>query len=273
MGYPLASETERPQLVESPGGGGCVKLNDAVVLVVGGAGGLGEHICRGFAREGARVVIADRQRLDRADSASEELTALGAPGTLTVPVEITDQASIDAMLARVVDAWGRIDVLVNAAGVNRWVPFDDLESMTPELWDDLLRVNLTGPFLCARSVAPIMRRQGNGRIVNIVSTAGLRAGGSSVAYAVAKAGLAHLTRCLAVALGPEILVNGVSPGMMEGTFMSQTLTADQIRAFREQVALKRTPDLDDIAAQVVAFARTDSTTGQNIAVDAGLTFW
>lgn len=248
-------------------------LRGAVVLVVGGAGGLGGHICRAFARESSRVAIADRQRLDRADTSSQELKALGAPDTLSAPVEITDLASVEAMLGQVIDAWGRIDVLVNAAGVNQWVPFDDLDSMTPELWDHLLRVNLTGPFLCARAVAPIMRRQGNGRIVNIVSTAGLRAGGSSVAYAVAKAGLAHLTRCLAVGLGPEILVNGVSPGMMEGTFMSQTLTTDQINAFRDQVALKRTPDLDDIATQVVAFACSDSTTGQNVAVDAGLTFW
>ena len=248
-------------------------LRGAVVLVVGGAGGLGGHICRAFAREGSRVVVADRQRLDQAATAGDDLRSLGAPDTLAVPVEITDLASIEAMLGRVVDAWGGVDVLVNAAGVNTWVAFDDLESMTPELWDMLLQVNLTGPFLCARAVAPIMRRQGNGRIVNIVSTAGLRAGGSSVAYAVAKAGLAHLTRCLAVGLGPEILVNGVSPGMMEGTYMSQTLSAEQIEAFREQVALKRTPDLDDIAAQVVQFARTDSTTGQNIAVDAGLTFW
>ena len=195
-------------------------LRGAVVLVVGGAGGLGGHICRAFARESSRVAIADRERLDQADTAGQELKAHGAPDALTVPVEITDPASVEAMLARVFDAWGRIDVLVNAAGVNQWVPFADLDSMTPELWDHLLRVNLTGPFLCARAVAPIMRRQGNGRIVNIVSTAGLRAGGSSVAYAVAKAGLAHLTRCLAVGLGPEVLVNGVSPGMMEGTFMS-----------------------------------------------------
>lgn len=248
-------------------------LRGAVVLVVGGAGGLGGHICRAFAREGARVAIGDRQRLDVADTASQELKALGAPATLSVPVEITELASVEAMLGRIIDTWGRIDVLVNAAGVNQWVPFDDLDNMTPELWDHLLRVNLTGPFLSARAVAPIMRRQGNGRIVNIVSTAGLRAGGSSIAYAVAKAGLAHLTRCLAVGLGPDILVNGVSPGMMEGTYMSQTLTTDQINAFRDQVALKRTPDLGDIAAQVVTFARTDSTTGQNVAVDAGLTFW
>ncbi|MDP8921576.1 MAG: SDR family oxidoreductase [Chloroflexota bacterium] len=248
-------------------------LGDAVVVVVGGAGGLGGHVCRAFAREGTRVAVADRERLDQAGTARDELTSLGAPATLTVPVELTDLASIKAMLGRVVDAWGRVDVLVNAAGVNKWIAFDDLDSMTPELWDMLLRVNLTGPFLCARAVAPIMRRQGNGRIVNIVSTAGLRAGGSSIAYAVAKAGLAHLTRCLAVGLGPEVLVNGVSPGMMEGTYMSQALTAEQLAAFRDQVALKRTPDLDDIAAQVVTFARTDSTTGQNIAVDAGLTFW
>ena len=250
-----------------------MELDGAAVLVVGGAGGLGGQICRAFAREGARVAIADRDRLDDAEAAGAEPRALGAPDTLVVPVEITDLASVEAMVRRVVDAWGRIDVLVNSAGVNRWIPFDDLEAMTPELWDTMLRVNLTGPFLCSRAVVPAMRRQGNGRIVNVVSTAGLGPSGSSVAYAVAKAGLAHLTRCLAVGLGPEILVNGVSPGMMEGTVMSQKLTPEQVAAFRERVALKRTPDLADVAAQVVAFARTDSTTGQNVAVDAGLTFW
>ncbi len=245
----------------------------AVVLVVGGAGGLGGQICRAFAREGARIVVADRDRLDRVDAVAPELRDLGAPDVLALPIDITDEASVNAAVTQIVEARGRIDVLVNSAGWNTWVPFDDIDAMTLDLWDRLLRVNLTGPFICARAVAPIMRRQGNGRIVNIVSIAGLSASGSSVAYAVAKAGLAHLTRCLAVGLGPEILVNGVSPGMLEGTFMSETLTPEQIAAYRERVALKRTPELEDIAAQVVAFARTNSTTGQNIAVDAGFTYW
>src|SRR5262249_8780337 len=140
------------------------------------------------------------------------------------------------------------------------VPFADLDALTPDLWSKILHANTTGPFLCARAIGPIMRQQGHGRIVNIGSVAGFNAGGSSIAYAVSKAALAHLTRCLAVALAPEVLVNGVAPGLMEGTTMTTRLLPAQLeRAARESV-LHRAVDKDDVARQVVTFAQTDSTT-------------
>jgi len=117
-----------------------------------------------------------------------------------------------------------------------------------------------------------MRKQGSGRIVNIGSVAGFQPGGSSIAYAVSKAALAHLTRCLAVALAPDILVNSVAPGLMEGTGVTERLLPEQIRRSTEQAVLRRPVDKDDVAEQVVTLARSDSTTGQNVVIDAGRFF-
>src|ERR1043166_7011712 len=135
-----------------------------------------------------------------------------------------------------------------------------------------MRANTTGPFLCARAVAPVMRSQGHGRIVNVGSVAGFQPGGSSIAYAVSKAALAHLTRCLAVALAPEVLVNGVAPGLMHGTRMTSRLLPDQIQRSTQEAVLQRAVDKDDVADQILAFARSDSTTGQNVVIDAGRFF-
>src|SRR5581483_3368590 len=118
---------------------------------------------------------------------------------------------------------GAIDVLVNNAGINKWVEFADLDGMTDELWDGILGTNLKGPWLCSKAVAPVMQRQQRGRIVSVASIAGLRPSGSSIAYCISKAGVIHLTRCLAVALAPHVLVNAVAPGLMEGTGMTVNL--------------------------------------------------
>jgi 3-oxoacyl-[acyl-carrier protein] reductase len=114
-----------------------------------------------------------------------------------------------------------------------------------------------------------MKRQGGGRIINVGSVAGFQPTGSSIAYAVSKAALAHLTRCLAVALAPEVLVNAVAPGLMEGTRMTSNLHPDQVQRSLQTAALHRAVDKDDVAEQVVLFARSDSTTGQNLVIDAG----
>ena len=185
---------------------------------------------------------------------------------------MTRSDQIAALVEHVQATWGRLDVLVNNAAFNQSVPFADLEGLTPELWETILHANTTGPFLCARAVAPLMRQQGSGRIVNIGSVAGFQPGGSSIAYAVSKAALAHLTRCLAVALAPEILVNSVAPGLMEGTGVTLRLLPEQIRRSTEQAVLRRVVDKDDVADQVVTLARSDSTTGQNVVIDAGRFF-
>jgi len=178
------------------------------------------------------------------------------------------QAMVEVALAEL----GRIDVLVNNAAINQWVEFADLDGMTDELWNRILGINLTGPWLCSKAVAPVMKRQQNGRIVSVASIAGFRPSGSSIAYSVAKAGVIHLTRCLAVALAPHVLVNAVAPGVMEGTGMTKNLSQDFIESTRRTSLLGRSAKLEDVAAQIVAFARTDTITGQTIPVDAGVVF-
>ncbi|HLZ31154.1 MAG TPA: SDR family oxidoreductase [Chloroflexota bacterium] len=249
-----------------------MQLSGAVVVVTGGTGGLGSRISHRFAACGARVAIAYLSRHDAAQELAAELLAAGASGTLAFQADVTDSDQIAALVERVVATWGRLDVLVNNAAYNYSVPFADLEGLTPELWDTILHANTTGPFLCSRAAAPVMRRQGTGRIVNIGSVAGFQPGGSSIAYAVSKAALAHLTRCLAVALAPEVLVNSVAPGLMEGTGVTLRLLPEQIRRSTEQAALRRVVDKDDVAEQVVTLARSDSTTGQNVVIDAGRFF-
>ena len=144
--------------------------------------------------------------------------------------------------------------------------------MTYEEWSHIIDVNLTGPMLCTKAVAPAMKRQGAGRIVNISSVAGLAPSGSSIPYAVSKAGLIHLTRCMAVGLAPDILVNCIAPGYLEGT----RATANLDPAYRERARtgslLRRAVDKDDIARQVVEFCRTDSITGQTLVMDSGRIF-
>jgi 3-oxoacyl-[acyl-carrier protein] reductase len=249
-----------------------VQLAEAAVVITGGTGGLGSRICRKFAAQGARVAIVYLTRQALAEQLAAELLADGASASLAIRADVTESDQISALVDRVVAAWGRLDVLVNDAAFNQSVPFADLDGMTPELWGKILHANTTGPFLCSRAVAPIMRRQGSGRIINIGSLAGFQPGGSSIAYAVSKAALAHLTRCLAVALAPEVLVNGVAPGLMEGTGMTLRLLPEQVRRAAREAVLGRPVEKDDVAEQVLTFARSDSTTGQNVVIDSGRFF-
>jgi 3-oxoacyl-[acyl-carrier protein] reductase len=249
-----------------------VQLSDAVVVVTGGTGGLGSQICHAFAAHGARVVVVNLTRADAAEALAAELLTAGAPASLAVQADVTQPDQIARLVDRVVQAFGRIDVWVNNAAYNQSVPYADLDGLTPELWQTILHANTSGPFLCARAVAPVMRRQGSGRIINIGSVSGYQPGGSSIAYAVSKAALAHLTRCLAVALAPEVLVNCVAPGLMDGTVMTARLLPAQLERAMQESVLKRTVDKDDVAQQVVALARSDSTTGQNVIIDAGRFF-
>jgi len=201
----------------------------------------------------------------------KQVEASGAPVVLC-KANVGDEAAVRDMVARTADAFGRIDVLVNNAAFNQSVPFQDLEGLTPELWDTILHANTTGPFLCMREIAPIMKRQGNGRIINVSSVAGFVPGGSSIAYAVSKSALNHLTRCMAVAMAPDVLVNCVAPGLMDGTRMTTRLRPEQVEIALSGSLLKRAADRDDVADQVVTFARTDSTTGQTMVIDAGRFF-
>ena len=171
-----------------------------------------------------------------------------------------------------VKRFGRLDILINDAAYNKSIPFRDLDGLTIEEWSKILDVNLTGPMHCIKAVAPVMRQQKRGRIVNIASVAGLGPTGSSIAYAVSKAGLIHLTRCMAVALAPDVLVNCVAPGLLEGTRATANLPKAQVEASAAGSLLKKAADKDDVADQVVTMCRTETMTGQTIVIDSGRMF-
>jgi 3-oxoacyl-[acyl-carrier protein] reductase len=249
-----------------------MQLTEAVVLVTGGTGGLGSRICHAFAACGARVGVVYLSRDAAAQRLVGELRSAGAADSLPFKADVTRQHHIERLVDAVLESWGRIDVLVNNAAFNQGIAFADLDALTPDIWNRILHANTTAPYLMARAVAPSMRRQHCGRIINIGSVSGFKPGGSSIAYSVSKAALAHLTRCLALALAPDVLVNCVAPGLMEGTVMTERMLPEQVERGRREAVLARTVDKDDVADQVVTLARSDSTTGQSVIVDAGRFF-
>jgi len=248
-----------------------MELKDTVALVTGGNGGLGQRICHALAGAGCHVGVVYARSREEAQGVAGQLREKGVQAE-AFPCDVTDPGQVQNLAARALERFGRIDILVNDAAYNKWIPFQDLDALTCEEWNKILSVNLTGPMLCIKGVAPAMRRQGRGRIVNVSSIAGLGPSGSSIPYAVSKAGLIHLTRCMAVGLAPEVLVNCVAPGYLEGT----RATANLDPAYRERAVagtlLKRAADKDDVAEQVVAFCRTDSVTGQTLVIDGGRFF-
>ena len=249
-----------------------MELRGAVALVTGGNGGLGQRIGHALAREGAHVAVMYAQSRDQAEAVARDLTSANQVNAAALPCDITDTAAIDRLLAEVTRRFGRLDILVNDAAYNKAIPFPDLDSLTEAVWDRIMAVNLTGPMRLSKAVAPIMKAQGRGRIVNIASVAGLSPTGSSIAYAVSKAGLVHLTKCLAVALAPETLVNCVAPGLLEGTRATANLLPEQVQRSAAGALLKKAADKDDCAEMVVAMCRTETMTGQTVVIEAGRVF-
>ena len=246
-------------------------LKERVALVAGGTGLLGTAIARALAGAGADIVIS---YLERKDAARETCAAVESMGrrAWSVALDQTDPAAIAPAVAAAAKEFGRLDMLVNNAGWNISIPFPDLEALDAAVWDRLFATNLRGPYLLARAAAPHLKSSGSGRIVNIASVAGLQPGGSSIGYATSKAGLIHLTRCLAVALAPEVSVNCVAPGLMEGTRMTSRLRPEVVEGARQRAILKRAASVEDVADQVLAFCKSDSVTGQTVNVDAGVFF-
>ena len=247
-------------------------LRGAVALVTGGNGGLGQRICHALAKEGVHVAVMYAQSCAQAESVARELTFRHQINAAAFACDITDGAAVERVVGDVSSHFGRLDILVNDAAYNKSIPFPDLDSLTVEVWDGIMAVNLTGPMRLMKAAAPVMKAQGRGRIVNIASVAGVAPTGSSIAYAVSKAGLIHLTRCMAVALAPETLVNCVAPGLLVGTRATANLRPEQIERSATTSLLKRPADKDDCADMVVTMCRTETMTGQTIVIDAGRYF-
>ncbi|HEX3954871.1 MAG TPA: SDR family oxidoreductase [Stellaceae bacterium] len=249
-----------------------MELGGAVALVTGGNGGLGQRICHALAKEGVHIAVMYAQSRDQAEGVARDLTSRYQVNAAAFGCDITDAAAIARLVGDVTARFGRLDILINDAAYNKAIPFGDLDNLTLDVWEKIMAVNLTGPMSLTKAVAPIMKAQGQGRIVNIASVAGLTPTGSSIAYAVAKAGLIHLTRCMAVALAPETLVNCVAPGLLEGTRATANLRAEQIERSSSSSLLKKPADKDDCADMAVTMCRTETMTGQTVAIDAGRVF-
>jgi 3-oxoacyl-[acyl-carrier protein] reductase len=240
-------------------------------LVTGGSGDLGTVICRALAAAGCDVAVGYVGNREGAAKACHGVEGLGRRACV-VQLDQADPAAIAPAVESAAQGLGRLDILVNNAAWNIGIPFPELDRLTTEIWDRIYHTNVRGPFQLARAAAVHMRKQGGGRIVNIASIAGLRPGGSSIAYASSKAALIHLTRCLAVALAPDITVNCVAPGLIEGTRMAQRVPAAVADRARSTAVLGRVSDMGDIAGQTVTFCRADSVTGQVLVVDGGVHF-
>ena len=249
-----------------------MELKGAVALVTGGNGGLGQRICHALAREGVHIAVVYARSRNQAEDVARELAGRYQVNAAAFACDVTDAAAVAEVIRAVKARFGAIDILVNDAAFNKAIPFDDLSSLTEEVWEQIMAVNLTGPMRLIKAVAPVMKAQGRGRIVNIASVAGLHPTGSSIAYAVSKAGLIHLTRCMAVGLAPETLVNCVAPGLLEGTRATANLRAEQIERSASSAVLKKAADKDDCADMVVTMCRTETMTGQTMVIDAGRVF-
>ena len=244
-------------------------LHGKVAFVTGGSGDIGAGIAIALAHAGADVAISYVGHRDGAERTAAAIEAAGRQ-SLIVPLDQRDPASIDASVEAVVKGLGRVDILVNNAGWNIGIPFADLDTLTADIWNRVHETNLRGPYLLSRAFAPHLRARGAGRIVNIASVGGMRPSSSSIAYSASKAGLIHLTKCLAVALAPTITVNCVAPGLVEGTRIASRLPQAVADGARRQAVLGRTGAIDDIARQVVTFCQADSVTGQTMVVDGGM---
>ncbi len=244
-------------------------LAGKVALVTGGSGDIGAAIAKSLAKAGADVAVSYVGNEDGARSSVEAVRTAGRNGG-AVQLDQRDPASIGACTKQVIGDFGRLDILINNAAWNIGIPFADLDVLTADIWDRVLETNLRGPYLLCQAMAPELRRHGKGRIINIASLAGLAPTGSSIAYAVSKAGLVHLTRCLAVALAPQVTVNCIAPGLVEGTRMAERLPEKMKIRARAAPVLGMTGSVADIAQQAVTFCRSKSVTGQVLVVDGGL---
>jgi len=245
-----------------------MELQGKVAIVTGGGTGLGKEIAKLLAAAGAHVVVNYSRSEAEALATAQELTTSHVKA-IALKADVSSASDVAALVAQTEQELGRLDVLVNNAGYTRFVAMKDLEGMPEEDWERTFDVNVKGIWLCTKAVAPAMRRAGGGSVLNVTSVAGLKVGGSSMAYAVSKAAAIHLTKCLAFALAPEIRVNAVAPAVVATRWWGH-LSAEQMAQIQSGFPLKRPIAPEEVATAALELLRNDAITGQTLAQDAGL---
>jgi 3-oxoacyl-[acyl-carrier protein] reductase len=213
------------------------------------------------------AIAYSRSQADAEQVVAEIRAAGGQAVVFQANLEQTSEAQ--RLIRAVETEFGRLDLLIHNAATTRFIPLADLEAVDEEIWDELFAVNTRAAFFLARAAAPLLRQSGEGQIITTSSIAGIGTRGSSLPYCVSKAALIHLTKCLAVALAPEIRVNSVAPGLLITRWVAG-FSEEQLEGMNERALLKKPTDLTDVAAAFVMLAKNSSMTGQVIVVDAGL---
>jgi len=238
-------------------------LRGKVALVTGAAKRIGRSVALRLASEGADVIVNYRSSKAEADGVVAEIAATGRRA-IGVRADVAKRADVAALFAAVENEFGKLDILVNNAGMFFPARFEEL---TEEQWDTILDTNLKSQFLCSQAAAAMLRRGGQGRIINFASLGGLLAWPAYTHYCVSKAGVIMLTRCMARALAPEITVNAIAPGTISFSGDAPGIAEDFIR----RAPLHRTGSPEDIDDAVIFLARSPFITGQVIVVDGGRT--
>lgn len=247
-------------------------VHERVVIITGAGQGIGRAFALAFAREGAVVVIAERN-LEGARQVASEISA-GGGQALAIATDVADEASVQAMAQQVEQTYGRIDVLVNNAAIFSTLDMRSFEQIPLQEWESVLRVNVTGPFLCARAVLPAMRRQGSGRIINIGSAAVAMGRPNYLHYIASKGAVAAMTGSMARELGGDgITVNSVLPGATFTEVERKTVSPEQKKTIVSMQCIPRTQAPDDLTGAVLFLASEGAAfiTGQGITIDGGAT--
>ena len=250
------------------------RLAGRVAIVTGAAHGakaaLGAHFAKALAAEGAAVVAADRKDCG---SVVDEIQASGGCA-LALEVDVSDETAVKRMVAKSLERFGRVDILVNNAAVGSNIPPVPIEELSTEVWDDLMSVNVRGPFLCTKAVLPVMRHQAYGKIINIGSTTMIGGLINRLHYVTAKGAILAMTRALAKELGPQgIRVNTLALGVVMNPSVEASMAANPGLHERMLAARSIKKDLypTDIVGTLIflSSAESDAVTGQFIIVDQG----
>ncbi len=242
-------------------------LANKVAVITGGGTGIGRACALRLAREGAQVAINYSRSKAEAEATQQDIEALGRDA-MVYCASVTDDDAVRAMMQATADRFGRIDVLINNAGMTHFVDLEDLEGLKDAYWFEIMDVNVVGLFRCARAAAPALKAS-EGCIVNIASVAGMTGMGSSIAYAASKAAAISVTKSLARVLAPEVRVNGIAPGVVLTRWVDDHL--DHVQKYGDATPLGRVATPEDVAEVAYSFiANAGLVTGQTLMVDGGM---
>jgi 3-oxoacyl-[acyl-carrier protein] reductase len=250
-----------------------VQIEGKAAIVTGGGTGVGRATALELARRGCSVLVNYSRSRDEAEQTAAAIASLGVKSAAFQADVAVDEAC-RRMVDTAVDAFGRLDVLVNNAGTTRFIAHADLDGVKDDDWERILGVNLKGPFQCARAAAKALAADGGGEIVNVSSVAGIAAVGSSIPYAASKAALNNVTVALARVLGPAVRVNAVAPGFITGRWLEKGLgpAYEMVKTEMEKkVPLRKVCDPEDVAAAIISLITgSDLVTGHVLVTDGGM---